>query len=95
MNRHRHEEWTDQLSAYMEGDLDPAARERLEAHLGECVTCREVLAELRTVVELAREADDLAPPTDLWPALAAAMRSDGAAGSGGDQDVIALPTGSR
>jgi len=87
-----HEEWTDQLSDYMEGELDPVARGRLEAHLSECARCRDVLEELRDVVTRARGAEALEPPTDLWPAVATAIRTGQTVHAGRDEDVIALPT---
>ncbi len=92
MNSSRHGEWTDQLSDYMEGDLEPGARKRLETHLAECVHCRDVLAELRGVVAMARSAEDLEAPSDLWPRVADAIGDDAPVRG---EDVIALPTARR
>ena len=87
-----HEEWTDQLSDYLDDGLAPDARERLEVHLGECVRCHEVLDGLREVVGMANGAEELQPPADLWPAVATAIRTGHKFLAGGDEDVIALPT---
>ena len=37
-----------ELGAFMDGALDERVRARAEAHLAECATCREALAELET-----------------------------------------------
>ena len=45
MREHR---WTHaHLSGYLDRDLDPAERERIEEHVGLCPQCRRVLATLR------------------------------------------------
>ena len=41
------------LHAYLDGELAAAERTRLEAHLAECATCRERLAEERGLIERA------------------------------------------
>ena len=61
--------WTDQLSAYLDGDLPAGERTALEAHLPSCGTCREVLDDLRLVVARARSLPDLPPARDLWPSV--------------------------
>lgn len=64
--------WTERLSEYLDGELDPADREALERHLAQCADCRRALAELRAVVarlgnDPIRESDQ---PTDLaWARL--------------------------
>lgn len=42
----------EQLSAYLDGELGPAERARLEAHLQGCPACRAELDSLRRTVEL-------------------------------------------
>jgi anti-sigma factor RsiW len=43
------------MSDYLDGELAPAGRTRMERHLGECARCRRLLADLRrTVDELRR-----------------------------------------
>ena len=58
-----------------DGELPAAERESLEAHLRECVECRQVQAELRRLSELVSRAALAEMPTSLvgrvggsWPA---------------------------
>jgi anti-sigma factor RsiW len=39
------------LSRYLEGELDLAARQDLEAHISGCTRCRELLASLETTLD--------------------------------------------
>jgi hypothetical protein len=48
-------------SEYLEGLLEAARKGEMEAHLAECAPCRELVAEVRGVMELCREAEDLEP----------------------------------
>ena len=64
------DQWMDRLSEYLDGDLAPAERTALEAHLAACGTCRGTLDELRRVVARAQSLDDRPPATDLWPGIA-------------------------
>ena len=48
-------------SEYMEGQLDATRRAALEAHLGECKACTELIADLRHALEVCRSAEDLEP----------------------------------
>jgi hypothetical protein len=75
------EHWTDRLSEYLDGDLSPAERERLEAHLVACGACRTVLEELQAVVATAGRLEDREPEYDLWPGVRQAI---------GSRPVIAL-----
>ena len=48
----RDHRWTpNRMSDYLDGDLEPGDRARVERHVGECVECRRVIAGLRRVVE--------------------------------------------
>lgn len=87
-----HSEWTERLSGYLSGDLDPATAGVVERHLGECPRCTETLAELEGVVALARSASELEPPNDLWPSIASSLATIPA---GSDVEVIELPTASE
>ena len=63
--------WTDRLSEYVDGELDPAERAALEVHLQLCEGCAGVVEELRAVLLRAGTLEASAPETDLWPAIAA------------------------
>jgi anti-sigma factor RsiW len=64
------DQWTDRLSEYVDGELTPAERTALEAHLAACGACRQTLEELRRVVARAQALDDQPPVADLWPGIA-------------------------
>lgn len=53
--RRRHPISDEELSAYVDGRLQAAARARLEAHIEACAACREALAELRALRRSLRE----------------------------------------
>jgi anti-sigma factor RsiW len=63
--------WTPRhLSDYMESDLTPAGRRRLEHHVAECDECRRLLAGLRRIVGTLHAVP--APATDADAAAVAA-----------------------
>lgn len=64
------DQWMSRLSEYLDGDLTPAERTALDAHLAACGTCRGTLDELRRVVARAQALDDRPPAADLWPGIA-------------------------
>ncbi len=65
-----HEEWTDQLSDYLDGELSADERHVVEAHLRVCVSCAAVLNDLTRVVTRAASAEACPPQTDLWAGIA-------------------------
>jgi|ERR1051325_7973869 anti-sigma factor RsiW len=65
-----HDQWTDRLSEYLDGELDDAERVALEGHLATCAECTSVLADLRRVVARAQALDDRPPARDLWNGIA-------------------------
>lgn len=64
-----HQTITEQLSDYLDGELDPRDEAAVEAHLAGCASCRHVLAGLRTVVGTARELPLAPVEDDLWPGI--------------------------
>ncbi len=72
----RHRRFRSQLSAYIDGELDPPAAARLEAHLGECAPCRTELEQLRATVAALRELPEAEAPRSfaLSPERAAVRR---------------------
>ncbi len=70
------DQWTDQLSGYLDGDLDPVVAADLEAHLVTCSECRVVLADLRQIVAAAPSYRGTEPGRDGWPSIRAAIETD-------------------
>jgi hypothetical protein len=66
-----HEEWSDRLSEYLDGELEPRDRAALETHLAGCAGCRTDLADLRAVIVRAQGLTDTPPAADLWPGVEA------------------------
>jgi hypothetical protein len=65
-----HQEWTDRLSEYLDGELSPEEQTAVENHLRGCAACTEVLNDLKRVVVRAQRLESRPPRTDLWPAVA-------------------------
>jgi anti-sigma factor RsiW len=70
---------TARLSDYLDGELQPAERAELEAHLAECEACAATLDELRAVVTEAGRLPELGPEHDLWPGIEARLAPRGVA----------------
>ena len=49
------------LSHYVEGDLSPRARSRLDRHARDCAECGRGLRAIRALLQLVRGLDGLAP----------------------------------
>jgi putative zinc finger protein len=56
-----------ELSAYLDGALEPRARASVEAHLGTCAVCRARLADLRGTARLIAGLPSPAPARSLVP----------------------------
>jgi hypothetical protein len=67
-----HQQWTDQLSDYLDDELQESERAAVDAHLKECAACTAVLSDLQRVVARAQAAATAAhpPQTDLWHGVA-------------------------
>ena len=50
------------LSPYLDGEVSPRGRERVEQHLATCEACRQELEELRATVNLVQALPQVAPP---------------------------------
>jgi anti-sigma factor RsiW len=68
------QELVELVTAYLDGALDPASRQRFDAHLAECPGCREYLDQYRrTIAGLGRLTPDQLS-ADARDALLAAFR---------------------
>jgi anti-sigma factor RsiW len=65
-----HEEWTDQLSDYIDGELPADDRGAVEAHLLICAPCAAVLNDLKRVVARAQSVHARLPQADMWAGIA-------------------------
>ncbi|HLA77247.1 MAG TPA: zf-HC2 domain-containing protein [Vicinamibacteria bacterium] len=66
----------ERLSAYVDGDLGEAEFQDLELHLATCVACQSEERELRALlIEAPGLAQEVSPPRDLWPGIAARIRT--------------------
>lgn len=65
--------FTNQLSAYLDGELDLPSRRRLEVHLAECAECTALLADLRAIVAAAPRYEGREPSRDLWKQIEARL----------------------
>jgi predicted anti-sigma-YlaC factor YlaD len=60
----------------LDGTIRPADRARLDAHLGACAECRELLDDFQRIAESARTLDDQdAPSDDVWNAMLSGVRA--------------------
>ena len=68
--------YTDLISEYLDGSLDPGTHRQVERHVASCEECATLLADLELVVARARMAaeDDAPPDEDLWPGIEARLR---------------------
>lgn len=61
------------MSAYLDGELAPPVRGRMEAHLAECAECRRLIASLKRLIGALHHLPG--PPTAPDPArMAVAVR---------------------
>ncbi len=58
----RHRRLRDQLSAYIDGELDASAAKRLERHMAECGRCRREMEQLRATVAALQGLPAVQPP---------------------------------
>src|SRR5689334_15516169 len=58
------------LADYLEGDLSPAERRAVEAHIASCVRCTALVRDLEQIRAGATELPELTPSRDLWGEIA-------------------------
>jgi anti-sigma factor RsiW len=63
-----------QLSAFVDRELDAAARARIEAHVQACDECRALAADLTRLRDAARTLGPVRPPDHVWLEVAGQIR---------------------
>ena len=61
----------EQLSAYIDHQMDADESLALEAHLRDCAECRAILDEMMEITRLFQETEQVAPSPFLWNRIAA------------------------
>jgi anti-sigma factor RsiW len=74
-NTMTHDAFNEQLMAFLEGDLDDAARAEVERHAESCAECGSLLADLRAIRVDASKLPELSPSRDLWAGIAARIEA--------------------
>ena len=74
-----HQEWTDQLSDFLDGELSAEDQQAVAAHLRQCAACGAVLNDLKRVVARAGSIDARPPQADLWGGIAGRLEAGAAA----------------
>ena len=70
-----HDAFNDQLMAFLEGDLDDAARSAVERHARSCAECGALLTDLRGLRVEASQLPELSPSRELWAGIAARIEA--------------------
>ena len=78
--------FADQLSPYLDNELDELRRRRLEAHLADCAECAATLSRLRAIVAAAPHYPGRAPARDLWSGIESRL---------GEAEVVPIGSGAR
>ena len=67
---------TTRLARYLDGDLTPADRQAVDAHLGRCAVCRRDLDEIRFAADLVRRLVGVSPPPSVWNGIDSALSTN-------------------
>ena len=59
----------ERLADYLEGDLQPADRQEVQAHIASCVRCTALVRDLEQIRADAGRLDELTPSRDLWAGI--------------------------
>ncbi len=71
---------TQLIHRYHDGELTPAERQVVEAHVAECRSCRELLADLKRLTGFIRTASLVDMPQEAMPAIPRLRRTASDAG---------------
>jgi anti-sigma factor RsiW len=92
-----HDEWTERLSEFLDGELAADEQRSVEAHLRECADCATVLTDLRRVVARAQQAGAVPRPpgADLWSGIAARIDAERGAAADRRRPIAFAPRAAR
>jgi len=79
MSQNRHEPYEELISASLRNDINPAERDRLNAHLDGCEQCRQTLAAFSNQRRIVAGLRHITPPRDLDARIRAGIESGAAA----------------
>ena len=60
----------ERLAEYLEGELEPAERHAVQAHMTSCVRCTALVRDLERISADAGQLAELSPSRDLWAGIA-------------------------
>ena len=83
----------EQISAYLDRQLEPRETRELELHLEECESCRALFNEMRELSGLFREAERFEPSPFLWNRIAADFDKERSSARGWGAPIIACLRG--
>jgi anti-sigma factor ChrR (cupin superfamily) len=73
------------LNDYVDGALDAAGQAGVDQHLANCVTCRQLVEDLREILGATRELEPIEPPVRAWSRLERAIKLERENGARGFQ----------
>jgi predicted anti-sigma-YlaC factor YlaD len=78
----------DQISAYLDRQLDAQENCAVEAHFQECRSCRAICDEMRELTLLFKEAEHFEPSPFLWNRIAAGLYENASSGRSWRESII-------
>jgi anti-sigma factor RsiW len=76
-------DYRDAIAEFVDGGLDAAGQRALEQHVSECVACRALVADLKTIQATAFTLERHEPPTAAWQSIRARVAAETRSGDRG------------
>src|SRR5262249_29711014 len=83
----------DTLNAYADGSLTGAEAAEIERHVASCVSCRQLVDDLREVLRATADLEPRQPPARAWSRIERAIRLEQAYGLEQQRSVHAAEAG--
>jgi anti-sigma factor RsiW len=85
-------DWRLDISAYLDGNLEPSGCQAVEEHLGVCPECSSFYAEQEELtLALRRGLPDLEPPSRIWQQIESQLESQPTPGFWNLADLFRMP----